>query len=171
MDARRLSWHIILTTNVTLIAYIFYSVFAYRPAVVTEDVQTELQLFENHYYKIMKGPKFIGTIYFSTDLGEDIVGQCISSGTPFINTIKIHPKRWEEFTQYAKEELIFHEMGHCIHGLSHDNGKKYLVVLGKQQLCPKSLMNAKELIGGDCYRFNRNYYIQEYKEKAFNSMR
>ena len=79
--------------------------------------------------------------------------------------ILINPDKWW-LNDFAKEALIFHELGHCILGRDHDNS---LLPNGD----PKSMMVENNIlvyspciyaIGGnnDCnFTFKRDYYISE----------
>lgn len=171
MDARRLCWYIIFTTNVTLVAYIAYFLYAYRPAKVEVNSEIELKLFENHFYEIFHGDRFNGAIYFSNDIDPDDAGVCYYGGSTILANIRINPTKWKYYSQYAKEELIFHEMGHCLYGLSHDDENTFLPVLGKIKECPRSLMNSDTPVGGECYEYNRDYYIKEFRDKIRKPLR
>ncbi len=172
MDARRLSWYIIFTTNLTLASYCFYYVYGYRPAAQVNPVSSiELKVFENHFYEIFGGHRFNGAIYFSDELDNREAGICYYGGSTMLANIRINHKLWMNYTQYAKEELIFHELGHCLYKLDHDEEKKTLPVLGKFRECPKSLMNSHQSVGNECYSSNRDYYINEMRDKIRSTKR
>lgn len=61
-------------------------------------------------------------IKFSADLEDTIVGRCHTylNASPLI---LININWWERLTSEQKEILLFHEIGHCILGLSHSAGK------------------------------------------------
>lgn len=60
--------------------------------------------------------------------------------------IVINPEKWDRFDKYQQEEIIFHELGHC--------------VLGKQHVLTQSIMNRQPL-PSEFYRDNRTKLIEE----------
>jgi hypothetical protein len=52
-----------------------------------------------------------------TDLGE-IVGECLFKSDD--RTVLIDPDYWATYDEPTREELIFHELGHCVMGLQHN---------------------------------------------------
>ena len=67
----------------------------------------------------------------SPNLPDTIAGRCTASiGTPLI---EINPVHWSHFTAECKEILIFHEMGHCILNLDHDDSKP--AIMNTNLLC------------------------------------
>lgn len=61
--------------------------------------------------------------------------------------INIDPIFWKSADTNQREELIFHELGHCVLGREHNNS---LFSSG----CPKSIMNEYEMTS-ECYESNR----------------
>jgi len=86
------------------------------------------------------------------ELSGDTVGLCITDGDD--KHIKIHPKHWAKVSHEEREELIYHELGHCVLGLGHKNDML--------DYCPKSIMYPMTL-SRDCYSNNRDYYYLELK--------
>lgn len=109
---------------------------------------------------------------YDDDLESKYCGQC-NSNSMDENTQKIilinSRKCW--LNDYQKEALIFHELGHCFLGRSHDAS---LFPNGD----PKSMMAKSNIsiyssciyaIGGtnDCnYTFKRSYYLDELFDEA-----
>lgn len=85
-------------------------------------------------------------IQFSTELEDKIVGQCQYLETPLI---LVNVRWWEKLTPDEKEILLFHEMGHCILNLPHDDTHP-------------SIMNSMLLLG---YRGIRTQLLTEYFQK------
>ena len=57
-----------------------------------------------------------------TDLEGNVPGQCAhSEASP--NLLRIDPTIWNSYEEWEKEFLIFHELGHCYLGRSHDDAK------------------------------------------------
>lgn len=59
---------------------------------------------------------------------------------------------WERSTDAEREELVFHELGHCLLGLAHETG---ITPDG----IPRSVMSPTE-ISGHIYKQYRDYYLQ-----------
>lgn len=99
------------------------------------------------------------TVQFSDTLPDNMLGLCTTFTRPndFLNIVSINRKFWETANDWQKEQLIFHELGHCELGLKHDD---FMLDYG----LPKSLMN-KRAIDWWVYRDNREYYLNELKEK------
>ena len=56
-------------------------------------------------------PDFTGlTVVFTTDLASNILGTCYRAS----KLVKINQTLWSRLTPGDREELIFHELGHCI---------------------------------------------------------
>lgn len=70
--------------------------------------------------------------------------------------IEIDEPKWKnDKDEYSKEEVIFHELGHCVLNLGHD----YHIKRGTR--CPISIMYYKGASYKRCYRKYRPYYIME----------
>jgi len=82
----------------------------------------------------------------------DIIGECITY-TNGQKEIIIDEEYWNapEIGDGDREELIFHELGHCQLGLVHVNT---LLPNGM----PTTIMNAQHF-SGTWYELNRNYYL------------
>jgi len=111
--------------------------------------------FEEYYGRPVLGV----SARFSPSIAPQ-AGACIrkrQNGRLVQRTIKIHPDVWRWNGDMAKEQLVFHELGHCELKRSHRNGS---ISLGKD-VGPASIM-ADEMFGGDnVYEDNHAYYIQE----------
>ncbi len=69
-------------------------------------------------------------------------------------SIEIDPTFWNGASDDEREELLFHELGHCILGREHDETKLYLNI-------PKSIMYP--YVFGWAYKKYRSYYVEELK--------
>lgn len=77
-------------------------------------------------------------------------GDCeiVTGQTP---TVTISADAWAASTDAEREELVFHELGHCVLGLKHIAGINSAGI-------PVSLMDPTE-IDGAIYSQNRDYYL------------
>ena len=66
--------------------------------------------------------------------------------------VTISAEAWASSTDAEREELIFHELGHCLLGLKHVAGIN-------SDGIPKSLMDPSE-IQGAIYEQNRDFYLK-----------
>lgn len=66
--------------------------------------------------------------------------------------IQINSQHWSSFSEEQKEQLVFHELGHCVFDLNHDDSR-----LQYRTSCPNSIMRS--------FMFNQyeidNCYIPE----------
>lgn len=75
---------------------------------------------------------------------------------------EVHIKRsfWEVATEEQREELIFHELGHCHLNRGHNDDR---IIIGGYS-CPESIMNSQVFHVGEidnCYKVDYNHYITE----------
>lgn len=82
------------------------------------------------------------------------LGEC-DYGT---STITIDPGVWSRASIYQREELMYHELGHCVLGLDHSTGKL-------SDGCPDSIMD-EYTIPIRCYAKHRAEYLQVLKDAA-----
>jgi hypothetical protein len=100
--------------------------------------------FERYYEKKVEVGINFGDI-------EDSVGLCYL----LTGNIEIDKEYWDRQDEAAREELIFHELGHCVMGKEHNEK-----MIGD---CPASIMYP--YIMPDCYTRHREYYIKELFDK------
>lgn len=68
-------------------------------------------------------------------------------------TIVIRKDTWDKMNEDEREELLYHELGHCV---LHRNHNKEVTPEG----LPTSIMNPY-IIRGEIYRENQKYYLTE----------
>ena len=93
-----------------------------------------------------------------SDLKNNYVGVCIS----YIDgrkEIEIDSAFWNEAEDLIKEELIFHELGHCILNRGHDN--TMVEAVGYPYKIPNSIMNRYVFGHSRFYRQFHDHYIEE----------
>lgn len=82
-----------------------------------------------------------------------VVGQC-SHTEESPNAVIIHPTLWLNATDEKKEQVIFHELGHCYLQRGHDDGKD------ENGRC-KSIMHSSSDVCSLNYAENRTEYLDE----------
>lgn len=120
------------------------------PVVVDETFSPYIQRFETEI-----GVSADGISMQFGNLEKDYVGVCSISWVE--KSVTIDKTFWEQSNESQKEELIYHELGHCAMGLEHDEG------LRPVSNCPKSIMYP-EMLGG-CYPAFVEYYKEELRSK------
>lgn len=75
--------------------------------------------------------------------------------SPERNYIEVDQDSWNNSIESAREEIIFHELGHCILGRDHDNN------MIKEYSVPKSIMYP--YVFGFAFHEYRQYYTSELK--------
>lgn len=95
------------------------------------------------------------------------VGQC-EYGTPWSAPAIILQKHyWEDYSEDTREELLFHELGHCL--LMRDHVETTFKDASDLE-APTSIMFSR-VIPGAIYVTNRNYYINELFTNAHPSVK
>ena len=87
------------------------------------------------------------------------IGLCVPS---FLNPVRSRPAiyidkdYWDNASEMARESTVFHELGHCVLNLEHND--QDVVIKGEK--LKKSLMAPVEF-GGYKYLANYQYYVDE----------
>ena len=75
--------------------------------------------------------------------------------------IEIRRSRWEELSEASREQLLYHELGHCVLDKGHKSGNRW----GSQGYwCPPSIMNPytfTERQIDSCYKPDHVGYLNE----------
>lgn len=111
------------------------------------------QDFKPHVYKFMAiaGIEKIEVDMYYSEQDGFIIGMCRINGEN--KYIEIDPMWWSENSELAREQLIFHELAHCVLGQGHRN--YYL-----HDSCPGSIMGEWH-VRESCYVKHYDYYIKE----------
>lgn len=127
---------------------------------VDASLQPEVNQFELYYGKQIGN--FPITLQDFSKLSEDVapenvIGDCIVYSTGQKEII-IDSTYWNDQTtqQSDREELLFHELGHCELGLMHVNTASIINGL----LLPTSIMDAIHFTG-IFYQQNQTYYLNQ----------
>jgi hypothetical protein len=110
------------------------------------------------YYKVQTS--HIATEF--TILKDDVVGYCwwFDDGS---RKIEIDSNFWIKASDDEKEDLVWHELGHCALNLKHDSN---LIDIGNYNQIPKSIMNPYVFGQMPYYSDYKIYYFDELKTKG-----
>lgn len=89
--------------------------------------------------------------FYFVDLEDNYIGKCYQR--EFYQYILVDKSWWDSASDLSKEQLIFHELGHCVLLKKHNTNKL-------PDWCPESIMNPYH-IGNYCYGKYRDYYLEE----------
>ena len=118
--------------------------------------------------------------YVTIRLVEDIKGDTVGTCLPWLfnRVIEIEKKSWDRYGQIDREQLMFHEFGHCILWREHTEPPEktggfvnwlenlmFKIGLWKKKGymddgCPVSYMHPR-MIGSDCVEKHYEYYMEE----------
>lgn len=79
-----------------------------------------------------------------------------------LNIIWIDRHFWQTESYYAQEQLLFHELGHCVLGRPHLDG---LMALGEYINAPRSIMYSIPFGYLPIYKEHRDFYLKELGEQ------
>lgn len=129
-----------------------------RPPLPVYQIETEFQPFVIEFEQAYNVKVNVG-IVFNDSLAKDqgISGVCHSYNTNNIhNWIEIDTNYWNYSNYYGKQQLIYHELGHCVLGLQHDNR---LGTIGIYTNIPLSIMYYRSMGNNIYYSIYNEYYI------------
>lgn len=96
------------------------------------------------------------TIEFTTHFNEPFwVGSCLV-GKNVQPRIRILQSYWITASDARKEQLMFHELGHCLLGREHDQ----LMTVDQNETIPQSIMTSV-MFDDRIYLRHHDYYIHE----------
>lgn len=75
--------------------------------------------------------------------------------------IQINSKHWSSYSEEQREQLIFHELGHCVFNFNHDDSKM-------PDNCPNSIMRSFMFNKWEvetCYLPQYNHYMEDFDAK------
>jgi len=103
-------------------------------------------------------PSFAVTINLVDDIGNSWAsGMCYYSDTG-INEIRIRKAAWELMSDFDKEALIFHELGHCLLNRPHCAAET-------KKGTPFSIMHPY-VVEGELWEKYRSFYMKELFEPS-----
>jgi hypothetical protein len=128
----------------------------YNMTILENMSDPELIPYAELYRDVINDPPTQVYMKFRT-LEDPVVGRCYFNYKTKARRIVIDPEYWFKNPK-NREQLMFHEFGHCFHRLKHDDTR---LPDGKR----RSLM-ASKLIPSWIYKENQEYYRNELKEKV-----
>lgn len=115
--------------------------------------QTYVDRFLSDAHSMNRNIKIYDLIIKTTEsLRGEIVGQC-QKGFNTTPVIVISKKYWIDLSEFEREELLYHEMGHCVLMRRHRDDTDEMGI-------PKSLMYPY-MLPEYVYRYYRNEYVSE----------
>ena len=134
----------------------------------TLNVESDFQIYLDEFETISK-VHYDGGINFASSgsleyYQKDSVAICIiyRSGN---KEIKVDRGYWIISDETVKEQLIFHELGHCALGRQHKNELMIVNEYSEQTYMPQSIMYPSSF-GGQLYYILREYYISELLDES-----
>jgi len=124
------------------------------PQVIDSEFQEYVSNFEDTFGIVARSNIVFGT------LKDKRIGQCdwVTKPNDFLNVITIDKAFWDSANYWQREQVIFHELGHCELGIfEHDDTRD-------ENYRHKSLM-ATRAIDWWVYEYFREEYIQDLKGK------
>lgn len=121
---------------------------------VDQELKEYVKAFESMY-----NVKATFNIIMTDDLPNEKAGICryYSPNNPS-NIIYINRRYWSYSNKFGREQVLFHEMGHCYAGLRHNSTTG---TIGYYNNAPKSIMNDTSFGNRSVYKDNLNYYYKE----------
>ena len=117
-------------------------------------IDPEFKPYVSHFEQL-SGKKVDFDMVFD-DLPTDKVGVCYSWYS--YRKIKVDRMAWEEFLDFQREELIFHELGHCVLDRKH---KEDMVLSINGDRIEASIMNPYIFYDQWDYTYYHEYYMRE----------
>jgi hypothetical protein len=126
------------------------------PSTVDNELLPYVDTFEQTYNIKVKIPvRLSATLSIKTKKDDSVIlGECTYyEDEPDLNYIDIDSTHWKHLTHNVRESLIFHELGHCVLGMSH-NEKEIDGI-------PVSFMHPHVIGESPHYQEFRSLYIDE----------
>lgn len=119
------------------------------------DVHEDIQPFFERFQSVT-GASVNGITAGFGHIKEPTVGVChYSNGDNSFREITIDIDYWNNSDEFDREQLLFHELGHCAMNLGHYVGKD-------DEHIPNSIMYPV-MHGSDEYKENRDFYLWDLK--------
>lgn len=123
-------------------------------------------LFRQHIAKFERilGVRVNVAVQFA-DLWPNQYGVCHVRGgkNSGRSEVEIDAVSWDRFDEGMREQILFHELGHCVLGLNHDNSRG---TVGRYPESPLSIMYMYSFGDRLVYQENLDYYYNELYQKS-----
>jgi len=116
-----------------------------------ERVWSYMASFEKNYGKEIPRNTFFKFKEFDRKKRSSSAYCILASGKMYMDE-----PTWDEKDDFSRENLVYHELGHCILGLRHASTHHL-----KDDECPSSMMHWQGAAINGCYMEDRSYYIKE----------
>lgn len=126
------------------------------PKPFKHSIEAELEPYWERFSELTNARSKHVAGFFKT-LESPTVGLC-TSYTDGSRKIEIDPQFWQDSTPLGKEELVFHELGHCALNLGHNDE---LIDLKDYGTIPASIMYPYVFGEASYYEQFRDYYVRE----------
>lgn len=97
-------------------------------------------------------------------LPNTVAGKCVSATENALAYIVINPVFWAEYPDAVREQLISHELGHCMLNRKH-NSKSTRDENG--EMIPNSIMNPMLFSAATYQKYHANYVHELFKQGEF----
>lgn len=123
-----------------------------RTTKTDEDFVKYVERFEQETGIKVQVPVFYGTIK------EDFAAVCEVYSDGY-KQIRVNSKYWTMLGELGKEELVYHELGHCV--LNRDHTDSFTVLWPQGYSIPNSIMYPYVFGDSFFYSIYREHYVQE----------
>lgn len=110
-----------------------------------------------HRFEQETGREVKVPIIFS-NVSDEYAGVCEYYNDGY-RLIRISSFHWDRLTEFGKEELIYHELGHCV--LNRDHTEDFTIVSPYRYSIPNSIMYPYLFGDAFFYYLFREHYVQE----------
>jgi len=142
------------------------------PVVTSTTANTNFTTYKNAFLSLATANNYTLTsttviiMYEASYVGTGILGSCTTGGgtTP---TVRMNPQYWDSntiFTNSRRAILMYHELGHCLLGLGHDDST---ITTADGHTVMKSLMSTYEL-SRSIFENNYTYYTSELFDSSYS---
>ena len=96
-------------------------------------------------------------------LHDDVIGVCWQTKSGNNKLIEIKKEAFYKMSYHAKQQLLYHELGHCVLEKGHTDPNDTLSII-KEDGCKSSIMDVYAFAEQEitnCYKPQINYYLDE----------
>lgn len=138
-----------------MVAIVSLTNYACGPGIDTQNHVEEEAKEHLRKFNIVYGMNVDINIKYS-DLPKGVVAYCLTY-TFQPNHIEIDKTAFKSYDYYGREEVVFHELGHCVLNRNHDDSE--ITIRGEK--IPTSIMYPHVFGSASFYKENLTYYYKE----------